>query len=494
VIALMSQLLAAPADRLFALFAHERGPSALVRTIQLAELQEWPDLWKGDSRVPAALGAEVEALVRGAPDRLRFLSATDSEYPKVPLLREPPGAPRAASATADTGIRDKFWQRLVVEGAGFWPQPGFAAVTGNRIEAGHDSWRVRVTALDCRPVRVELLSAVVPGAIVVVEGADVGFAAIGREDGVHLKSRNSHVVSRLDGAAGSVLSTARWARLVDALCAEPFPIEIAKAAFNPTADLGDALLSAPGAYILKPRFGSNGFCVVRVTSAATRLAVESDCPDTAAYLGELPPDSALGGRDLVAAVTTHRSRFIDRAVAGIPERTLDRSILEAEIRQDRADGAFFEPRIVVQRVRAGSGERLAILGALCKRIDTPVGASVARDFREEPLDVSLYHFLRDRVPSGDLTRRVEETRTELLAAGDRLRAVVEPLVEARGARVHQFGIDCRLCWNAGADRVELPFLEFQFGIGRIDPTALGPDLAGYKTRAELVSEFGPEVG
>jgi hypothetical protein len=67
--------------------------------------------------------------------------------------------------------------------------------------------------------------------------------------------------------------------------------------------------------------------------------------------------------------------------------------------------------------------------------------------------------------------------------------VVVPLIEGRGARVHQFGIDCRLCWDAAAERVEFPFLEFQFGIGRIDLP-----LAGYKTRAELVHEFGPEVG
>jgi hypothetical protein len=491
----MHQPFATPAERLFALFAHERGPAAApVRPIPLAELREWPDLWKSDPRVLPAIGdGEAEALVRGAPDRLRYFAATDPECPKVPLLRES-GAPRAASATADAGIRDKFWQRLVVEDAGFWPQPGFAAVTGNRIEAGHDLRRVRVAALDCRPVRADLLSAVKPGAVVVVEGVDFGFAAIGREDGVRLKSRNSHIAARLDGAIDSVLSAARWVRFVDALCAEPLPFEVAMGALNPTADLGDALLSAPGAYILKPRFGSNGFCVARVTSTGARLTVESDCPDTAAYLDELSHDAALCGRDRVAAVAAHRGRFIDRAVAGIPERALDRSILEAEIRQDRTDGALFEPRIVVQRVRSGCGERLATVGVLCKRIETAVGASVARDFREEPLDASLYRFLRDRVPAGALTLRVGETRDGLLAAGDRLRKGVEPLVEALGARVHQFGIDCRLCWNAGANRLEFPFLEFQFGIGRIDPSALGSDLAGYKTRAELADEFGPEVG
>jgi hypothetical protein len=50
-----------------------------------------------------------------------------------------------------------------------------------------------------------------------------------------------------------------------------------------------------------------------------------------------------------------------------------------------------------------------------------------------------------------------------------------------------------LCWDAAAGRAEFPFLEFQFGIGRIDWPALG-SVAGYKTRQELVSLYGPEVG
>ncbi len=281
---------------------------------------------------------------------------------------------------------------------------------------------------------------------------------------------------------------------MDALCAAPLPLGTTKAAFSPTADLGAALLSAPGAYILKPRFGSNGSCVVRVVSTGNRLTVESDCPDTAAYLDEFPSDPDRRGRDLVAAVAAGRARFIDRARAGIPERALDRSILEDEIRQDRADGSLFEPRVVVQRVKIGSGERFATLGAICKRIDTAVGASVARGFDEEPLEASLYRFLRDRVPAGDLARRVVGVQAELLAAGDRLRSAVVPLVESRGARVHQFGIDYRLCWNSDEGRAEFPFLEFQFGIGRIEPPALGPALVGYKTRAELAALFGPETG
>ena len=33
-----------------------------------------------------------------------------------------------------TGVRDKVWQRLVVEEVGVLPQPGFAAVSGDRVE------------------------------------------------------------------------------------------------------------------------------------------------------------------------------------------------------------------------------------------------------------------------------------------------------------------------------------------------------------------------
>jgi hypothetical protein len=299
-------------------------------------------------------------------------------------------------------IRDKFWQRVVVEATGH-PQPAFAAVNGTRVEAAPS------------------------------------------------------------GAP------------------EPF---------RPPADLGAALLAAPGRYILKPRFGSNGVAVVRIASRADgHFTVESDCPDTALYLEEFSRLAELRGGDLVVAAAAHRRRFVDRAVAGIPEWALDQSILEGEIPPHRVGGSLFEPRVVVQRVKTESGEAFATLGAICKRIDTAVGASVARDFREEPLDVSLRHFLRDRVPPGDLARRAEQVRDEIITACDRLREVVAPLIEARGARVHQFGIDCRLCWNAIAERVEFPFLEFQFGIGRIDLS-----LAGYKTRAELVREFGPEVG
>jgi hypothetical protein len=143
-------------------------------------------------------------------------------------------------------------------------------------------------------------------------------------------------------------------------------------------------------------------------------------------------------------------------------------------------------------VKFGPAERLATLGAVCKRIDTAVGASVARGFGEESLEASLDSFLRERVPGGELARRVGETRDELLAAADRLRAVVVPLLVARGARVHQFAIDYRLCWNPAAGRAEFAFLEFQFGIGRIEGSALGPGLAGYRTRSELAELFGPE--
>lgn len=248
--------------------------------------------------------------------------------------------------------------------------------------------------------------------------------------------------------------------------------------------LGAALLAAPGRYILKPRFGSNGVAVVRIVSENGRLTVESDCPDTAQYLDEFPRDPRRCGADVVEAAAAHRARFVDRATAGIPERALDLSILEGEIPPHRANGSLFEPRVVVQRVEGGA---FATLGAICKRIDTAVGASVARDFREEPLAAALHGFLRDRVPPADLSRSVEEAYADILASADRLRDAVVPELEGSGAEVHQFGIDGRLCWNAG--RVEWPFLEFQFGIGRVDLP-----LAGYRTRAELAAQFGPERG
>lgn len=250
--------------------------------------------------------------------------------------------------------------------------------------------------------------------------------------------------------------------------------------------LGAALLAAPGRSILKPRFGSNGVAVVRIVSANGALSVETDCPDTARYLDEFPADPRRHGADVVEAVARHRDRFLDRALAGIPERALDLSILEDEIPPHRADGSLFEPRVVAQRADGG---RFAILGAICKRIDTAVGASVARDFREVPLEDALGVFLRDRVQLPDLAVLVERTRAGILVAAERLCERIVPLVEASGARVHQFGIDGRLCWNATAGRAEWPFLEFQFGIGRVDVP-----LAGYQTRAELAAQFGPECG
>ncbi|MBN9118576.1 MAG: hypothetical protein J0I06_05385 [Planctomycetes bacterium] len=481
-------------NSLFTHFAHDRGPSEARRAVAVADAREWPRLWKSDPRLAPLLGdAEAESLVRSEPGRLRYFAATDPAHPNVPLVRANADIRQSCDAFAPrlppgTTIRDKFWQRLVVEAAGCVPQPGFAAVNGSRIEACHAPWSVRVEALDVRPVRAELFDAAVPGAVVVVEAADIGFTATASENGVLLTTRSPYVAACRNGPEGRPLSYAEWGRLVDALCAAPLPLGAEKVVFNPSAELGDALSIAPGSYILKPRFGSNGVAVVRIRNCADgAVIVESDCPDTARYLEEFPRDARLCGRDLIVAAT-QRGRFIDRALAGIPEQALARSVLEEEIVADRVDGSVFEPRIVVQRVRAGSGESFATLGALCKRIDTAVAASVARDFREEPLDVSLHRFLSGRVPAGELTRRVEQTRDEILAVGDRLRAVVVPLIEARG-RVHQFGIDCRLCWNTSTGRVEFPFLEFQLGIGRIDVP-----LAGYKTRGELLRLFGPEIG
>lgn len=253
------------------------------------------------------------------------------------------------------------------------------------------------------------------------------------------------------------------------------------------ADLGDVLLARPGSYILKPRFGSNGIGVVRVVSDGESLRAASDCPDAALFLDEFPADSRLRGRDVVAAVATHRSRFVNRATAGLPEWAMGLSILEDEIRQDRADGAIFEPRVVAQRA---DGERFVTIGAVCKRVDTPIAAVVARDVRELSLEESLTLFLTPHVPPADLGDSVRRAGALVLAAGDRAAAAVAPLAAALGVCVHQFGVDGRLCWNPATNGAEFWFLEFQFGIGRIE----APPPPGYQPPAELRERFGPEAG
>lgn len=239
--------------------------------------------------------------------------------------------------------------------------------------------------------------------------------------------------------------------------------------------LADLLREATGPHILKPRFGSNGCAVARVSYTPTGFALESDCPDTALFLNEFPFDSAASGRDALEALAGRRERYIDRARAGIPERLLNESLLEAEVPPWRADGLLCEPRVIAQRV---SGERFDVLGGVCKLIDTEVGACVARDFREVPLLKGLEPHLGPDAP---------RARAELLAASTRATAALVPALEARGTRVHQFGIDFRLYRNeGGAPRFAL--LEFQFGIGRVAPECAPP---GYRTRTELAAAFGP---
>jgi len=309
------------ANRLFSRFPHERGPNEPCRTIALGVLREWPELWKADPRLLLSIGDDdVTTIIRRNPNRFRYFSTTDPGYPTVPLLRvsaetvptlstRKPLDPRLSP---DTGIRDKVWQRLVMEEIGHLPQPGFAVVDGTQIQGCNAPWVIHVATSDCRVIRTELLSAAVPGNVVVVEGVDVGFAAVVTGDGVRLMSRNPHIATHLNGATGCSLSTEQWTRFIRDLCEQPLPINVTKTAYNPVAELGDALLHSPGSYILKPRFGSNGFCVTRIVSHADgTLTVESDCPDTAQYLEEFPADPDLRGRDLVTAAATHRSRFID---------------------------------------------------------------------------------------------------------------------------------------------------------------------------------------
>ncbi|HEX4613142.1 MAG TPA: hypothetical protein VH092_33445 [Urbifossiella sp.] len=254
-----------------------------------------------------------------------------------------------------------------------------------------------------------------------------------------------------------------------------------------SADLGDVLLDRPGAYILKPRFGSNGVGVVRVVSDGRRLTVATDCPDTALFLDEFPADPRRHGRDVTAAAATGRGRYVNRATAGLPEWAMGLSILEDEIRQDRADGVLVEPRVIAQRT---DGDRFGTIGAICKHIETPIAAVVARDFREVALEDSLALFLGPRVPPAGLGDAVRRSRDLILSVGDRAAAAVVPHLAASGVRVHQVGVDGRLCWNSEAQTVELWFLEFQLGIGRI----AAPPPPGYLPPAELRARFGPEAG
>lgn len=262
-----------PAGRLASLFPHERGPAEPVRAVAVGELREWPALWAADPRLLPAIGdAGVEAAVRERPDRLRYFSAADPAFPDIPLLRTSPLEGRRPCDPSDprlppgTGVRDKVWQRLVVEGTGLLPQPGFAAVDGDRVVACNAPWLVHMPAVDCRRVAADLRSAAVPGTVVVVEGVGVGLAAVAGDEGIRVVSRSPCIAAISGGAADRTLPTGRWPGFVADLCARPLPLSITKAAHNPAAVLGDALRACPGSYVLKPRYGSNGVAVVRLVS------------------------------------------------------------------------------------------------------------------------------------------------------------------------------------------------------------------------------------
>ena len=80
-------------------------------------------------------------------------------------------------------------------------------------------------------------------------------------------------------------------------------------------------------------------------------------------------------------------------------------------------------------------------------------------------------------------RILDERHAEIVRAGLHVETKLQ-------VRVHQFGVDGRLCWDPATNGVEVWFLEVQFGIGRID----APPLPGYRSPAELRERFGPEVG
>jgi hypothetical protein len=166
---------------------------------------------------------------------------------------------------------------------------------------------------------------------------------------------------------------------------------------------------------------------------------------------------------------------------------MELSILEDEIRQDRTDGSIFEPRVVAQRIDT---DRFQTIGAVCKRVEAPIASVTARNFCELPLEQSLRLFLAERVSPNDLYSSVRRACDSILSAGDRAATVIAPIIAAHGLRVHQFGVDSRLCWNHETNEVECWFIEIQFGIGRID----GPTIPGYRSPGELRERFGPEVG
>jgi hypothetical protein len=266
-----------------------------------------------------------------------------------------------------------------------------------------------------------------------------------------------------------------WQRLFAAELGLDQPAFVAVSGAGAVAEV---VAAGSGPFVLKPRFGSNGCAVARVTHTAAGFALESDCPDTARFLDEFPFDPTARGRDALEALAGRRERYIDRARAAIPERLLNESLLEPEVPPWRADGFVCEPRAIAQRV---SGERFDVLGGLCKLVGTAVGACVARDFREVPLLAGLEPHLGTDAP---------RACAELLAAAERAATALVPALEPLGTRVHQFGIDFRLYRSAeGAPRFAL--LEFQFGIGAVAPECAPP---GYRTRAELVRTFGPESG
>lgn len=185
------------------LFPRERGPADPERTIALGELREWPCLWTSDPWFLAMVGdAQVAALLRDTSRQFRYLSATDPNYPHVPLVQ----AKATIPSPARTDIRDKHWQRLFVEEGRYLPQPGFAAVEGSRIQASNVPWRVHIAALDCRPARTLLREVLTTGVVVIVEGMERGLVAFGERES------DSSDRDRLPNGLGSI----DWASHVSA--------------------------------------------------------------------------------------------------------------------------------------------------------------------------------------------------------------------------------------------------------------------------------------
>ena len=184
-----------------------------------------------------------------------------------------------------------------------------------------------------------------------------------------------------------------------------------------SADLGDVLLARPR--VVHPE------AAVRLQRRRRRPRRQRRRPP---HGGErLPGHGPLPGRvpRRPAAARAGRGRGRGHPPAAVRE---PRHRRPAGVGDGAVDPGGRDPpgpgrRVDLRAPGRGAADRAATgsprLGAVCKRIDTPIGAVVARDFRELPLEESLTRFLAPRVPPADLGDSVRRARDLVLSAGDR---------------------------------------------------------------------------